>query len=254
MEAYTDSDYAGAVLDRKSTSGGCQFLGRTLISWQCKKQTIVANSTTKEEYVAASSSCRQVLWIQNQMLDYGYNFMNTKIFIDNESTIFIVKNIVFHSKTKHIEIRHHFIKDSYDKRLIQAIKIHTDHNVADLLTKAFDVRCLEWNGTTSKDEIQVSAVRVTYYWPTEISQSSGPIPFVVDETFIKEWEDKMERAATTSSSLEAEQDSGNINKTQSMATLNESFPQETDSGSGPRCQDTILGGAEAQIRCEAASK
>ncbi|GJT03778.1 putative ribonuclease H-like domain-containing protein [Tanacetum coccineum] len=102
-------------------------------------QTIVANSTTEAEYVAAANCCGQVLWIQNQMLDYGYNFMNTKIFIDNESTICIVKNPVFHSKTKHIEIRHHFIRDSYEKRLIQVIKIHTDHNVADLLIKALDV-------------------------------------------------------------------------------------------------------------------
>ncbi|GJU58858.1 putative ribonuclease H-like domain-containing protein [Tanacetum coccineum] len=139
LEAFTNSDYAGASLDRKSTTGGCQFLGRRLISWQCKKQTIVANSTTEAEYVAAANCCGQVLWIQNQLLDYGYNFMNTKIFIDNESTICIVKNPVFHSKTKHIEIRHHFIRDSYEKRLIQVIKIHTDHNVADLLTKAFDV-------------------------------------------------------------------------------------------------------------------
>ncbi|GKB05806.1 hypothetical protein Tco_0834001, partial [Tanacetum coccineum] len=216
LEAYTDSDYAGASLDRKSTTGGCQFLGRRLISWQCKKKTIVANFTTEAKYVVASSCRGQVLWIQNQMLDYGYNFMNTKIFIDNESTICIVKNPVFHSKTKHIEIRHHFIRDSYEKRLIQVIKIHTNHNVADLLTKAFD--------------------------------SSGPIPFVIDETVIKEWEDKMERAATTAFSLEAEQDSGNINRTQSIATLNESLPQGTGSGSGPRCQDTILGGVEAQIR------
>ncbi|GJT93074.1 putative ribonuclease H-like domain-containing protein [Tanacetum coccineum] len=134
-----DNDYAGASLDRKSTTGGCQFLGRRLISWQCKKQTLVANSTTEAEYVVASSSYGQVLWIQNQLLDYGYNFMNTKIFIDNESTICIVKNSVFHSKTKHIEIRHHFIRDSYEKELIQVIKIHTNHNVADLLTKAFDV-------------------------------------------------------------------------------------------------------------------
>ncbi|GKD89112.1 putative ribonuclease H-like domain-containing protein, partial [Tanacetum coccineum] len=139
LESYTDSDYAGASLDRKSITGGCQFIGRRLISWQCKKQTIVANSTTEAEYVAASSCCGQVLWIQNQMLDYGYNFINTKIFIDNESTICIVKNLVFHSKTKNIEIIHHFIRDSYEKRLIQVIKIHTDHNVADLLTKAFDV-------------------------------------------------------------------------------------------------------------------
>ncbi|GJU06910.1 hypothetical protein Tco_1123340 [Tanacetum coccineum] len=237
LEAFSDSDYAGTSLDMKSTTGGCQFLRRRLISWQCKKQNIVANSTTKAEYVATTNCCGHVLWIQNQLLDYGYNFMNTKIFIDNESTICIVKNPVFHSKTKHIEIRHHFIRDSYEKRLIQVIKIHTDHNVADLLTKAFD---------TQKPR---KAKRTT-----EISQSSGPIPLVTYETVIKEWEDRMERAATTASSLEAEQDSGNINRTQSMATLNESFPQGTDSGSGPRCQDTILGGAEAQIRFEAASK
>ncbi|GKA20272.1 hypothetical protein Tco_0700261 [Tanacetum coccineum] len=113
LETYSDNDYVGASLDRKSTIGA--------------------------EYVAAVNCCRQVLWIQNQMLDYGYNFMHTKIFIDNESTICIVKNPVFHSKTRHIEIRHHFIRDSYEKRLIQVIKIHTDHNVADLLTKALDV-------------------------------------------------------------------------------------------------------------------
>ncbi|GKB72890.1 hypothetical protein Tco_0934302 [Tanacetum coccineum] len=114
------------------------ILGKRLISWQCKKQTVVANLTTEAEYVTAANCCGQVLWIQNQMLDYGFNFMNTKIHIDNESTICIVKNPVFHSKTKHIEIRHHFIRDSYEKRLIQVIKIHTDHNVANLLTKAFD--------------------------------------------------------------------------------------------------------------------
>ncbi|GKB98224.1 putative ribonuclease H-like domain-containing protein [Tanacetum coccineum] len=114
LEAYTNSDYAGASLDRKSTTG-------------------------RLEYVAASNCCGHVLWIQNQLLDYGYNFMNTKIFIDNESTICIVKNPVFHSKTKYIEIRHHFIRDFNETKLIQMIKIHTDQNVIDLLTKAFDV-------------------------------------------------------------------------------------------------------------------
>ncbi|GKD14015.1 hypothetical protein Tco_1198422, partial [Tanacetum coccineum] len=114
LEAYSDSDYAGANLDRKYTTG-------------------------EAEYVAAANCCGQVLWIKNQMLDYGFNFMNTKIYIDNESTICIVKNPVFHSKTKHIEIRHHFIRDAYEKNLIQVLKIHTDGNVGDLLTKAFDV-------------------------------------------------------------------------------------------------------------------
>nr|GEV97200.1 putative ribonuclease H-like domain-containing protein [Tanacetum cinerariifolium] len=136
---YSDSDYAGANLDRKSTTGGCQFLGRRLISWQYKKETIVATLTTEAEYVVAASCCGQVLWIQNQMLDYGFNFMNRKIYIDNESTICIVKNPVFHYKTKHIEIRHHFIRNAYEKKLIRMLKIHTDDNVADLLTNAFDV-------------------------------------------------------------------------------------------------------------------
>ncbi|GJZ13677.1 putative ribonuclease H-like domain-containing protein [Tanacetum coccineum] len=139
LEACLDSDYGGAILDRKSTTGDCQFFGRRLISWQCKKQTIMANSTTEAEYVAAANCCGQVLWIQNQMMDYGFNFMNTKIHIDNESTISVNKNLVAHSRTKHIKIRFHFIRDCYKKRLIEVIKIHTDHNVADLLTKGFDV-------------------------------------------------------------------------------------------------------------------
>nr|GEU94653.1 hypothetical protein [Tanacetum cinerariifolium] len=138
LVAYSDSDYGGASQDRKSTTGGSQFLGRRLISWQCKKQTIVATSTTEAEYVAAASCCGQVLWIQNQLLDYGYNFMNTKIYIDNNSAICIVKNPVYHSKTKHIEIRHHFIRDCFEKKLISVDHIHTDENVADLFTKHFD--------------------------------------------------------------------------------------------------------------------
>ncbi|GJS73014.1 putative ribonuclease H-like domain-containing protein [Tanacetum coccineum] len=87
LVAYSDSDYAGASLDRKSTTGGCQFLGCKLISWQCKKQTVVATSSTKAEYVATASCCGQVLWIQNQMLDYAYNFMHTMINIDNNDLL-----------------------------------------------------------------------------------------------------------------------------------------------------------------------
>nr|GEV81726.1 uncharacterized mitochondrial protein AtMg00810-like [Tanacetum cinerariifolium] len=67
LEAYSNSDYAGSYGDRKSTTGGCQFLGRRLISWQCKKQTVVATSSTEAEYVAAASCCGHVLWIQNQI-------------------------------------------------------------------------------------------------------------------------------------------------------------------------------------------
>ncbi|GKB64022.1 hypothetical protein Tco_0920208 [Tanacetum coccineum] len=122
------------------------------------------------------------------MLDYGFNFMNTKIYIDNESTICIVKNPVSHSKTKHIEIRHHFIRYSYEKKPIQVIKIHTEQNVVDLLTKAFNV----------------SRLRKTTWKVTKISQSSGSTNFVADETIHKELGDRMKRAATTISSFKAE--------------------------------------------------
>ncbi|GJU89302.1 putative ribonuclease H-like domain-containing protein [Tanacetum coccineum] len=185
LEAYSDSDYAGANLDRKSTTGGCQFLGRRLISWQCKKQTIVATSTTEAEYVAAANCCGQVLWIQNQMLDYGFNFMNTKIYIDNESTICIVKNPVFHSKTKHIAIRHHFIRDAYEKKLIQVLKIHTDDNVADLLTKAFDVS-RESLGRALDGTEALLLPKLFILWLAKVSTDSAKlIPLGKDSTAIE---------------------------------------------------------------------
>ncbi|GJZ00600.1 hypothetical protein Tco_0518029 [Tanacetum coccineum] len=194
LEAFSDSDYAGAILDRKSTT---------------------------EEYVAAANCCGQVLWIQNQMLDYGFNFMNTKIYIDNESTICIVKNLKFHAKTKHIEIRHHFIRDSYEKRLIQVINVHSDHNVADLLTRhlmlAASIRDEFRSKTGSCKAKNIEYLkRVKSQTPrqakrgrdTKIPQSGGPPEKVGDEAVHKELGDRMERAATTASSLEAEQDNG----------------------------------------------
>ncbi|GJR17684.1 putative ribonuclease H-like domain-containing protein [Tanacetum coccineum] len=140
LESYSDSDYARANLDRKSTTGGCQFLGRRLVTWQSK-----ANQLLPLLQLKPNRSCWQLLWaslwIQNQMLVLcDSTFMNTKIYIDNESTICIVKNPVYtYRKTKHIAIRHHFIRDAYEKKLMQVLKIHTNDNVADLLTKAFDV-------------------------------------------------------------------------------------------------------------------
>ncbi|KAJ9535714.1 hypothetical protein OSB04_un001132 [Centaurea solstitialis] len=139
LVAYTDSDYGGANMDRKSTSGGCQFLGGRLVSWQCKKQTTVSQSTTEAEYIAASQCCSQVLWIQNQMQDYGLSFLQTPIYIDNNNAISIVNNPVKHSKTKHIEIKYHYIRDCNEKKIIQVLKVHTDDQYADLFTKAFDV-------------------------------------------------------------------------------------------------------------------
>ncbi|GJS82675.1 putative ribonuclease H-like domain-containing protein [Tanacetum coccineum] len=191
LVAYTDSDYAGASLDRKSTTRGCQFLGCRLISWQCKKQTVVANSTAEAEYIAASNCCGQEFWIQNQLLDYGYNFMQSEIHIDNESTICIVKNPVFHSKTNHIEIRHHFIRDSNKNKLIKMIKIHTDQNVADLLIKAFDVSRFEYLIAINAARhnllllMQVNAVRHNLLLPVQVNAVEGDFIYTLIQGFIQ---------------------------------------------------------------------
>ncbi|KAD5318063.1 hypothetical protein E3N88_18009 [Mikania micrantha] len=143
FNAYSDSDYGGCKTDAKSTTGGAQFLGERLVSWQCKKQTSVATSTCEAEYVAAPS-CSQVLWIQQQMRDYGLNFLTTTIHVDNEAAIAITKNPMHHSRSKHIDIRFHFIRDWYEMKLIDVVKIHTNKQRADLLTKAFDKNRFEY--------------------------------------------------------------------------------------------------------------
>nr|GEZ93849.1 putative ribonuclease H-like domain-containing protein [Tanacetum cinerariifolium] len=105
LVAYLDSDYAGASLDRKSTTGGCQFLGCRLISWQCKKQTVVTTSSIDAEYVAAASCCAQVLWIQNQLLDYGVGQKQTALGKDKSNPLMAdnLPKIVWYS-THHITL------------------------------------------------------------------------------------------------------------------------------------------------------
>src|SRR5664279_2916034 len=114
------------------------IFGNRLVSWQCKKQTTVSTSTAEAEYIAASSCCSQVLWIQQQMRDYGLLFTSTPIHIDNTAAISITHNPVQHSKTKHIEIRYHFIRDCHEKHLINLVQIDTLRQKADIFTKAFN--------------------------------------------------------------------------------------------------------------------
>ncbi|KAD5318024.1 hypothetical protein E3N88_17970 [Mikania micrantha] len=118
LVGFTDSDYAGCSLTRKSTSGGCQFFAGCLVSWQCKKQTSVSNSTAEAEYIAAAHCTAQILWLQYQLLDFGITELKTPLLIDSKAAKNIIKNPVYHSKTKHIEIRHHFIRDCFEKGLI----------------------------------------------------------------------------------------------------------------------------------------
>jgi hypothetical protein len=108
---YSDADWVGCKIDRKSTSETCQFLGRSLVSWASKKQNSVALSTAEAEYIAAGHCCAQLLWMRQTLRDYGYKLSKVPLLCDNESAIHMADNPVEHSRTKHIDIRYHFLRD-----------------------------------------------------------------------------------------------------------------------------------------------
>ncbi|KAI3669369.1 hypothetical protein L6452_40603 [Arctium lappa] len=138
LMAYTDSDYGGCKLDRKSTYGSCQFLGGKLVSWTSKKQNCVSTSTAEAEYVAAASCCSQVLWMRTQLRDYGFDIEKIPILCDSKSAIAISANPVQHSKTKHIDIGYHFLKHHVEQGTIEMYFVPTDYQLTDLFTKALD--------------------------------------------------------------------------------------------------------------------
>ncbi|GKA11465.1 hypothetical protein Tco_0691011 [Tanacetum coccineum] len=132
---YADSDHAGDHVDRKSTSGVCTFMGCCLTSWFSKKQTALAISTTEAEYVSAEKACQQALWIKQALVDYDIKLDDIPILCDNKGAINLSKNPVLHSRTKHIEIRHHFLRDNVQKGNISIKKVSSEDNIADILTK-----------------------------------------------------------------------------------------------------------------------
>jgi hypothetical protein len=138
LVGYSDADYAGCKIDRKSTSGTCQFLGKSLVSWASKKQNSVALSTAEAEYVAAAHCCAQLLWMRQTLKDYGYTFNRVPLLCDNESAIKIAENPCEHSRTKHIDIRHHFLRDHNLKGDIEISHVRTNDQVADIFTKPLD--------------------------------------------------------------------------------------------------------------------
>jgi hypothetical protein len=135
---YSDSNYAGCKVDRKSTSGTCQFLGRSLVSWSSKKHTSVALSTVEAEYVAAGQCCAQLLWMRQTLRDFGYNLSKVPLLCDNESAICMADNPVEHSRIKHIDIRHHFLRDHQQKGDTEVYHISTENQLADIFTKPLD--------------------------------------------------------------------------------------------------------------------
>ena len=125
-------------MDRKSTFGGCQFLGCFLVSWSSKKQSCVSLSSTEAEYVAAGSCCAQLLWMRQTLKEYGVTCDKVPLYCDNESAIKIANNPVQHSKTKHIQIRHHFLTNHVMKEDIDIIHVNTEEQLADIFTKPLD--------------------------------------------------------------------------------------------------------------------
>ncbi|GKE61246.1 retrovirus-related pol polyprotein from transposon TNT 1-94 [Tanacetum coccineum] len=127
---YADSDHAGDYVDHKSTSGVCTFMGCCLTSWFAEKQTTLAISTTEAEYFSAGKACQQALWMKQALIDYRLN--DVPIMCDNKGAIDLSKNLVQHSRTKHIEIRHHFLRDNGN---ISIEKVASEDNIANILTK-----------------------------------------------------------------------------------------------------------------------
>jgi hypothetical protein len=107
---YSDAHWTRCKIDRKSTSGTCQFLGRSLVSWASKIQNSVALSTAEAEYIAAGHCCAQLLWMRQTLRDYGYKLSKVPLLCDNESAIRMADNPVEHSRTKHIDIQYHFLR------------------------------------------------------------------------------------------------------------------------------------------------
>ncbi|GJR08564.1 retrovirus-related pol polyprotein from transposon TNT 1-94 [Tanacetum coccineum] len=132
---YADSDHAGDYVDRKSTNGICMFVGCCLTSWFSKKQTALAISTTEAEYVSVRKACQQALWMKQGLIDYDIRLDDVPIMCDNKGAIDLSKNPVQHSRTKHIEIRHHFLRDNVKKGHISIEKVSSVDNIADILTK-----------------------------------------------------------------------------------------------------------------------
>ncbi|GKB28542.1 retrovirus-related pol polyprotein from transposon TNT 1-94, partial [Tanacetum coccineum] len=165
LTAFLDSDHAGCLDSRKSTSGGIQFLGDDkLVSWSSKKQDCTSMSSAEAEYVSLSACCAQVLWLRTRLIDYGFHFDKIPMYYDSKAAIAISCNPVQHSHTKHINVRYHFIKEQVEKGVIELFFVGTEYQLADLFTKALSedrfkylvrrlgMRCL------TPDELEVLAI------------------------------------------------------------------------------------------------
>ncbi|GKD26014.1 retrovirus-related pol polyprotein from transposon TNT 1-94, partial [Tanacetum coccineum] len=134
--AYSDADHGGCHLDRKSTSGSVHFFGDKLVCWSSKKQNRVSISIVESEYVVVSGCCAQVLWMRTQLTNYGFFYDKGPIYCDSKSAIAILCNLVQHTRTKHIDVRYHFIKGHVEKGTIELYFVGTEYQLVDLFMKS----------------------------------------------------------------------------------------------------------------------
>ncbi|GJW08357.1 hypothetical protein Tco_1570780 [Tanacetum coccineum] len=136
LTAYSEANHTGCHDDCKSTSGGVQFLEDKLVSWSSKKQDCTVMSTAEAEYVSVSACCAQVMWMRTQLMDHGFRFNKIPMYCDSKSAIAISSNPIQHSRTKHINIWYHFLKEHVEKGTVELYFVGTEYQLADLFTKA----------------------------------------------------------------------------------------------------------------------
>ena len=136
LYGYTDSDWAGSASDRKSTSRCCFSLGSAMTSWKSRKQSNIALRTIEVEYIATCSTSFESIWLRKLLTGlFDLEMEATMILCDNQSCIKMTENLVFHDKTKHIEIWYHYLCDMVQRGAIKLQFVSTNEQVADVLTK-----------------------------------------------------------------------------------------------------------------------
>ncbi|RVW34590.1 Retrovirus-related Pol polyprotein from transposon RE1 [Vitis vinifera] len=136
-EVYSDADWAGNIIDRRSTSGYCFFVWGNLVTWRSKKQSVVARSSAEAEYRALAQGICEGIWIKRVLSELGQTSSSPILMMcDNQATISIAKNPVHHDRTKHVEIDRHFITEKVTNETVKLNYVPTKHQTADILTKA----------------------------------------------------------------------------------------------------------------------
>lgn len=154
LEGYTDSDWAGDVDDRRSTSAYVMLLGKGAVSWKSKRMSSVALSSTEAEYMASTEASKEVLWIKDFLWELGMQQGTVIVYTDNQSSIKVMRNPVGHSRMKHIELQAYFVRDLIVRKQLEFVYCSTEEQVADSLTKAVPQEkvklCNMWMGLLKK--------------------------------------------------------------------------------------------------------